>query len=231
MNKILLFILFLSACASPTAPANNNKLSATPVKTAVEQPKLPENRTLIEKEIVARIAEYYRNEYKDAVMSTSESDTLTEITFYGVPEGGDVKDSVFLLVASISKLKTDYIYGDLDNDGKEEIVCSVLTEGGGAGGNIWWNDLFVFRKEDNKYQLLTTTVSPAVCGCDGNDETGGDFYPEKIENGIIAGKSVCWAEGDGHCCPSLNFKARVKLEKGVLVFLDREKINAKGSGD
>lgn len=171
----------------------------------------------IEDEITNQIIKHYQNLYRNGVMSRTVSDSVIEISFQHKPDRDD-KEEYWMLLTSIPRLKKHYISGPLYTS-SNNIVCSVNTEGGGGGGNISWNDIFVFQLRGDKYKLVSYVNSPKICGC-----KEGNFYPVSIEFGRIVGTSNCLAENDPYCCPSLNYKSIVKLDKDKLVFVSKTKI-------
>ncbi len=205
MTRVLIFSLLIISCGQ--SPSTKESVS----KDSLEISK-----------IISQIIDHYNKEYKGIAKLTQEkSDTAVEITYYNIPNKEDSSNN-FLLTAYIPSVKKDYFLGDLDSDGIDELVLSVNTEGGGGGGNVWWNDIFLFKKVTDTFKLATSIESPKICGCE-----SGNFYPTKIENGILYGTSVCWDKNDAHCCPSLEYESTVKLKENQLVFQDKKKINSK----
>ena len=94
-----------------------------------------------------------------------------------------------------------------DKDEPVDLIVSIDTEGGGGGGNVYWNDLFVFLSKNGKFALTSFIDSPEVRGC-----RAGQFFPDKIENGLILGTSFCFTENDPRCCPSLEYLTTVTFD-------------------
>jgi len=220
MNKLVLFVLIILLCCSCGDQANNTNKNP-PATSAI-------NNQFIDKEIVNQIIEGCKQEYRKNRIDKSidsiqieYSDTSVEVKFL-FKEDSDYSN---VGVAYISKMRNDYLHGDLDRDGVDEIICCVSWEGGGSS---WWNDILLFKQTKNAYKLIAFQQSPNLCGCkEGTNEGGsygGNFYPEKIENGIVIGKSICWTKNDAHCCPSLKFNTTVKFEKNQLVFNSKKLI-------
>ena len=150
-------------------------------------------------------------------MHKSVSDTEVFVGFKPRP-GGDPIFADDLIRIHISRLEDHYIFGPLYTS-SNNIICDVATEGGGEGNNVWWNDIFVFQVIDKEYKIIAYANSPKICGCE-----KGNFYPATIEFGRIVGISNCWSTMDPGCCPSLDYKSIVKLDKDKLVFVSKTKI-------
>lgn len=203
MTKPLFVLFLLIACGCNTSSTQK------PVKSIS-----------IKDSIISKIIDHYKQEYKNtAEMEKENSDTSVLITFNSLPTKEDTSRN-FLLSATILKNDSAFISGDLNNDKSDEILVSVNTEGGGGGGNIWWNDIFIFQNADGNLTLLCSVESPEICGC-----KEGYFYPSKIENGLIVGKSICYGEDDPHCCPSLEYDSKLKFVTNKIIF--QEKANLK----
>ncbi|GIV30571.1 MAG: hypothetical protein KatS3mg028_1637 [Bacteroidia bacterium] len=221
MNKLLFAILVLTSCGQTTTQqettsvqeASAGELTATPA--ALPQ----DDEDFIDSLIVYDIVGYYKQQYQDARMDSpeiNEADSTINITFYNIPKNEDDYDG-HLIAMSIPMFKTQYLFGDLNNDKVIDVVADVQTEGGGGGGNVWWNDIFVFLSNGKQYSLTSYNKSPDICGC-----KDGYFYPEKIENGLLKGNSSCYDwEKDAHCCPSLKYKTTVKFDGTQLVFVNK----------
>jgi hypothetical protein len=166
----------------------------------------------------------------------SETDSLIDIDF-GVKfrqqeedewEDDEYDYDAFLITIKIAKYKgmylfgaTPVVYGDLDSDGLEDLVVSVHTEGGGQGGNVWSQDIFLFIQDTNSnYTLASITSDEDISGC----ELGGDFRVWQIKDGLLLGESLCYDNDDARCCPSLNYLTFVGLNYTDFVFLMKELI-------
>ncbi len=213
MNKLVLYfvvsgiILLANTCQGQTAIKLNLGIKSSSASTYINQ------------EITNLIISHYQKEYKEGVMSKKVNDSVIEVSFHHKPEK-DNPEKYWMITMYIPRLKSNYISGPLYTSANN-IVCSVNTEGGGGGGNVWWNDVFVFQSNVNSFKLISCTNSPSICGC-----KEGNFYPSGIEFGQIAGNSRCWGENDPHCCPSLDYKTIVKLDKDKLVFVSKTKLPA-----
>lgn len=196
-HLIILIFFFTNSCGQVIKDENTSK------SNDILEMKIDEN-------IFNQILNHYSKDYKNEKIEKEENDSLISISFVS-------KDEDFftpLLTVYIPKKKKNYISGDLNKDGLNELLVSIETQGGGQGGNVWWNDIFVFLNVNNSYILSSFKKSPDLCGC-----KDGYFYPEKIENGVIKGKSSCYNwDIDAHCCPSLEFETIIKFDQGKLKF-------------
>lgn len=116
-----------------------------------------------------------------------------------------------------STLKKDHAFGDLNNDGKEDLVLKLYSN---TGGNSDYLDLCVFIQTTTGWKLFNIQPSSdeALKGC----ETG-QFIPQTIENGLLIGESLCFTETDPRCCPSLKYKTTLKWVNNELRFVTKEK--------
>lgn len=165
---------------------------------------------LIEEYIINSIMANYKD--NTTKMEVENSENLLTISFYNIP----TKDNDFnglLSAIYVPIMQKDYIYGDLNNDGAADMIASISVEG---GGNSYWNDIFVFLAQEGKYVLSSVTTSTENCGC-----VSGNFYPDKIQDGIILGESICWAEKDSHCCPSLNYLTTAEFDGKKIKFKNK----------
>ena len=123
-------------------------------------PKLSADRPVIDTEIVEQLITAYQQEYSDDSMVKEETDSSVEITFYN--KGSKHEEwPYWLTVAYIAKKEKTgggndtLLHGDIDGDGRDEIIYTVHTEGGGGGGNMEWDDIFVFKKINDKHKLIS----------------------------------------------------------------------------
>ncbi len=103
------------------------------------------------------------------------------------------------------KGKRGIYFNDLNSDKQEDVLVIVNTEGGGGGGNVWWIDYFVFLEEKTNYQLIKPITNWQINDCQGY------FSLEKIEDNTLIGNSYCYTSEDGRCCPSLEYRTKIKL--------------------
>lgn len=219
MKRILSFItlLYFTACTQVT-----HKERAAIADSLNQVPKT--NSMELSEEILNQIKNYYYNEYgKGSRKEEVQTDSTFEITFYNLPKNKTDYDG-FLMTITLAKRNSNLLYsavpmllGDLNNDEQNDLLVSAHTEGGGTGGNgIWWNDIFVFLKENGKYKMASVNKDMDLIDC--ND---GHFLMQKIENGYLVGNASCYAKEDALCCPSLNYIAQTKLLNHKLVFVGK----------
>jgi len=211
----MLILLFASCSSAPSSKSNQTESDHS--ENAVQK-----NSGTIDKDIINQIINHYQQLYKKDIMQIYEdSDSLIGVSFCVKPENKNDSDIPQRDIdASISKRKRDYISGDIDNDGSDEIICSVEADG---GGTMYWHDIFVFSLVNKKYQILTVKESSKLCGCT-ESAYPPVFYPKKIIGGLIYGTSICWDKDDIHSSPSLKYNTSLKFEKGKLVFVKKKQV-------
>ncbi|MFZ5755364.1 MAG: hypothetical protein ACOY3X_00505 [Pseudomonadota bacterium] len=93
--------------------------------------------------------------------------------------------------------------GDLDGDGREDLVVLLVT---GAGGSGVFRDLHLLRRHGNVLQ-----VSPPAFLGDRVDVTA-----LRIEHGEVVADLVVQGENDPLCCPSVPVTYRFRLAGNAL---------------
>lgn len=161
----------------------------------------------IEYDILNRIILYYSEHNLMSISNRDETDSLINLSFK------EKSNETSYSNISIPKKKTNYIFGDLNSDGKDDIVASIYADGGGSAS---WFEYITFIFEDGQYVLksMTNSFNIAICN-DGSHD--GQFYPKEINNGVIYGKSICYTDKDPHCCPSIENESKVIYKDGKLV--------------
>ena len=127
--------------------------------------------------------------------------------------GDGIRSSSFF-----SKDKKDHVEGDLNGDGKEDMILLLSTQ---SGGNTEFLDLLIFIHQEGKGPVLEKVYpssDPELKGCE-----IGQFIPEKIEQGIITGQSLCFTDSDPRCCPSLKYSTQLKWMNGKLNFIKKQR--------
>jgi hypothetical protein len=162
---------------------------------------------LIDEDITTKIVYHYGKQNQTGIPQRNETDSLINLSFTG--KGDETPYSNLM----ISKMKSDYLYGDLNNDGKSDLIASVNSDGGGSAS---WCDLFVFINENDSYVLKSVTSSFDLAICAGGSHDG-QFYPKEIKDGIVIGSSICYTDKDAHCCPSIKKETKVHYKKDKLV--------------
>lgn len=115
-----------------------------------------------------------------------------------------------------SKFIGDHVKGDINNDGNDDLIITVMVSGGGSNA---WNEIFAFIFQNNRYILKGITHGSKVCGC-----SDGNFTPTKIAEGSLYGVSTCWGPEDAHCCPSLEYNTKVAFDGNGLKFVSKVKV-------
>jgi hypothetical protein len=161
-------------------------------------------------DIIKKISLYYGRQNLKSIPKIEETDSVINLSFTEISE--DELATPYSNI-SISKIKSDYLFGDLNNDGKIDVVASVWSNG---GGSATWVEYVTFISEDNQYMLKSVTRSFDLAICNGGSHDG-QFYPKEIKDGVINGTSVCYTDKDAHCCPSIKKESRVVFKKDKLV--------------
>ncbi len=115
-----------------------------------------------------------------------------------------------------SKFVRDHVKGDINNDGNDDLIITVMVSGGGSAA---WNEIFTFIFQNNIYMLNGITHGTKICGC-----SDGNFTPTKIADGNLHGVSTCWTPEDAHCCPSLEYNTTVAFDGKGLNFVSKVKV-------
>src|SRR5690606_19615102 len=110
-----------------------------------------------------------------------------------------------------SKYKNENVTGDLNADQIDDLVLKVSSY---TGGNTEYLDLFVFIREGNDWILKSKIESSdtKLKGCE-----IGQFIPQKIENNLLIGESLCFTEDDPRCCPSIKRIRKLKWSNNTFV--------------
>ena len=223
-TRIIATIAYL-LCIASRGTRSQSTTTTTTADTTVHQnlqksavQKIARKRNELTDSMLAEVINYYSKEYgSDSTrMDVQRSDTIIELDFSNVIK--DTTDYNGTLLAAYISVVTDInpiLTGDMNEDGVNDKLLNVVTEGGGGGGNESWNDHFLFLAKDGGYTLADVKSDPEIM--DGS----GYFYPKRINNQTIAGIGNSYADNDGHCCPSLYYKMNVRLKDGHMVTTDR----------
>ncbi len=149
-------------------------------------------------------------------MCKQVTDSSLELYFYGTIDSTGTDSMVMMyVIMTTNGSRYPVCRGDMNGDGRPDLVVSVHTEGG--GGNTWWDEHLLFLDNGNGgYKLADSEPDGAINGCG-----GGYFSCDTIVHGLLHGTATCYAPGDGHCCPSLEYGVNVKYANGKLVFAGR----------
>jgi len=171
-------------------------------------------QTIVNTALTDVLISYYQKNNSGATSKKEETADAITVSFNEKTGSHELLESI-----TISKNNSDYVSGDVDGDGFNEIVTSVSTYEGGNNGS---KGIFVIKNTNGKYIILASGESTKLCGCT-QGAFNNDFTPQRIEGGVIVGKAACWAPKDPHCCPSLFYITKVKANQGKLVFVSKEK--------
>jgi len=106
--------------------------------------------------------------------------------------------------------------GDIDNDGKQEILFTIDEA---AGGTYVWKTIFCLKVlPNNQYKLIQLDYT---CPCTITYHCGENAYPEmtKVVNGNIYIHMACYGENDAGCCPSSETEKAFKFESDKLILI------------
>lgn len=192
---------------------------SNPNKTAKIQ--IPEDT--LRESVIQQIREFYMNFQTTLCDSTSKtlkkSESISgndlEISFKDPLNNKDLK---YLSMVSIPIKTTNrndesynpsFIFGDLNKDGKKDLVVKTFVNGAGTNFQRSYNDLLIFLNTNDTLQLTTHSI--------GDIESP---FPVseiiQISNLQLIGNGYEYAKGDNECCPSLYFKYTLILDSNQL---------------
>jgi hypothetical protein len=116
------------------------------------------------------------------------------------------------------------IEGDINGDKKKDLIVTVHTEGGGAGGNVWSQDLFTFINNNEKFKLINIIEDSELTGCTSGLYQG-NFRAQTIRSGKLIGFSSCYTSEDPRCCPSMEYETTIAFENNKLIYKSKKSIN------
>ncbi len=165
------------------------------------------------------IIDYYNKEFQNQTANEPLTQLKTDTSEAGI-ELSTILDTLGMPgPLNIIPFSSEYFKGDINNDKVEDYVIPVYATGGGTAE---WEEIFVFISKNNKLEFFKMYSSFSLGHCEPGGSHDGQFYPEKIDNGIISGHSVCYARDDGHLSPSFSFTTNYKFDNG-LIFLNQTK--------
>jgi hypothetical protein len=126
----------------------------------------------------------------------------------------DPQDSLFFVHLNVIPFPKDFIKGDLNDDGKDDYVVPVYATGGGSAE---WRDIFVFISTKDSIQLFKMMSSFDLAQCKDKGSHNGQFYPNKITDGLLTGEVYCYTDSDPHCCPSIKKVVEYRFSNGFIL--------------
>jgi hypothetical protein len=164
---------------------------------------------LIDEDIISKIVSHYVKKNINYTPHRKETDSIIDLSFY------ENEEDLAVSYLTISKVKSDHLFGDLNNDNNNDVLAIVFASG---GGSYFWYDIFTFISEHDKLVLKSVTQSSDLTNCFGGTIEG-NFQPLEIKDGILIGESICYAENDAHCCPSIKHESKAIYKNGGLIKL------------
>src|SRR5690606_11754508 len=162
--------------------------------------------------IAAAVLGHYEKKHAEHHLHKTNSDSVSELVFSyrKVPAGQE--PGPFLYV-TLSRLRSDVITGDLNGDGRPDLIVQpVLSQ----GGNSYWKELFVFVNTPDGYVFKTVASNMDLAQYTEGAHSG-SFHAERIGDGAIIGTSICYTDEDAACCPSVKVPTLVRLSGDKLV--------------
>lgn len=170
----------------------------------------------IDVQLVQKIQDYYLDgEGAGLKNEINDHDSLNEMVFWE-DEGFTLMR--ILVPKEIDEDSPEILFPDFNQDGLEDIIIEVYREGGWGGGNVYDREIFVFKNQENDFELKSVNNSKNLTDC-----TSGQFALEGLKDGKLIGTSYCYAPEDGHCCPSLKYNTILHEEDWKLKHLSSEK--------
>ena len=118
------------------------------------------------------------------------------------------------IISQAKKAKADedvdsrvFLHGDVNGDGKRDIVAQYTLEGFG-GGNLYRQYLVVFLNSGKSFRYAT---HQSIGGKDNRT-----ISLDSIKDGKINFETLEYAPDDASCCPSKKGKARFVFSQGKL---------------
>lgn len=151
-------------------------------------------------EIVDALSDYFKESCDATIVETSGTGESKKLVFNN--------DDMWLLLAYIDNDSSRFIYGDLDGNGKEDLLLMVATNGGCGGSNAANIELLVFLNYESQGYTIHTGITAFQLNVCSN---GGYVTPQRIEKRKIICETSCYQEGDSRWEYSDNYLTTVKL--------------------
>lgn len=177
---------------------------------------MPVDTTVINKVLI----DYYTGEFQKTKSDEPQSQLKIDTTESGIELKIIIDPAYSSGPLNTIPFSSKYIKGDLNNDKVDDIVVPVYSTGGGSED---WFEIFIFVSLNGKLDFFKMYTSYELGNCDSTVSLGGEFFPISIKNGILIGESYCWVRNDPHCCPSLNYKTKLKFNNGFVLLNQTKK--------
>lgn len=210
--KIFLICLTLTQCDK-----NNRKNVSEEIllKTSINQIDTTSN----DNKFIEDIKQYYlKGDAEKLRLVESDTDSLKTLEFSDEMNIVQMRIEIPKMTKNLT-IKEKIIFSDINNDGLKDALVCVYREGGWQAGNVFDTDIFVLKKDKTKFTIKSVNNSRNLTKCD-----FGQFQIKGFQNGKIFGNSFCYAPNDGHCCPSLKYNTKLKIENWELKHLSSEEI-------
>ncbi len=213
--QILILLTFLCSCGQVQNGTSKDKTTEQSIQNNNESKDVFK----LDKSIIKPIKDYYQTNFGEGIsgkgtrIDETISDSLIEIVYHD--KDNEVEMGLIHIWIPIKKIPDLFaanaiLEGDLNNDKISDLIISVHTEGGGAGGNNYSQDIFTFISENGTYKLNSVSPDSEFSICDG------DFRAKRILDNLLIGTSSCYGPDDARCCPSLYYETKVAFENGKL---------------
>lgn len=112
------------------------------------------------------------------------------------------------------------IEGDINNNQQKNLIVVTHVEGEEGGGNSYRRSIFIFETIDNKYFLMKVIENAREI-----DSKILGFDILGISDNVVK-VSYLADDNDAGCCPSLEYEAKIKLDKDFnLTIFDEKLVN------
>jgi hypothetical protein len=220
MKSTTLSILIITTILSCN-PSNPNKTTNI---------QIPEDK--LSESVIQQIRQFYKNFQgklcgsKSNILNNSEAISGNDlvITFKDPLNNKDLK---YLSMVSIPIKATNrndesynpsFIFGDLNKDGKKDLVVKTYVNGAGTNFQRSYNDLLIFINTNDNLKLTTNSIGDIKSPFPVSEIS-------QISNLQLIGNGYEYAKGDNECCPSLYFKYLLILEKNQLKLLNKTAVH------
>ncbi|WP_372745960.1 hypothetical protein [Lutibacter sp.] len=200
-----------------------------------------ENHGLLDENVLNKIKTYYYNEYakewkafkkehnsfKKYPSTETKTDSVFDLVFKYLE--GDIQYSATMIHCKIPLkqeinlyMSSPILYTDLDNDGTNDLIVVVHTEGGWRGGNTYSQDIFTFLLKKGAYTLTNVTTDWELAKPKGY----GYIRVKNAENGILLAEASIYTENDARCCPSEHYYMKYKFKNNRYVNISSDFIGS-----